>query len=363
MCVHWAFFIVLGFLPFACGGGNGSSGEETGAATGQETGDGTGQETGDGTGQETGDATGSETGDATGSETGDATGSETGDEPVFGPTCALDVRLGGFIAGNYETDVYSTVSGSVAEGVIPLTVLQPKEKVDGCQLLQKINPFCDPSCGAGELCQHDETCIPYPENKSVGTVTFSGLNTEAPIVMEPKNNMYFDTTVSYPVYSAGASIKVEATGDQLEGFVLEAKGVPSLEVPDRYWSMEDGEPLQFSWSPAEETVGEIYFSLNVDQHGNSPVTLFCRLEDTGSHVVAASLVSTMLSYGVSGFATADLYRRSVDTVELAEGCVDLHVLSHVQGMLSVEGHTACFSDNDCPEGQVCKFLINTCVEG
>jgi hypothetical protein len=363
LCLQSIVAATFSVALIACGGGTGGGGEEVGEETAIETGEETGIETEE-SGTEGSSESGVETSTGEETETGQESGEETGGDD-FAPTCALDVRLGGFIIGNYETDGYSTVSGSVAEGVIPLTVLQPKEFEEGCQLLQKDNPFCDPPCGAGQLCDHDGGCVPYPENREVGTVTVTGLNVGGPIVMEPKNNMYFDTTVSYPVYDSGADIQVQVTGGEVlgvGGFTLQAKGIPSLVVPDRYWSMEDGKTLDLSWTPEEGHEGEIYFSLNVDQHGNSPVSLFCRVKDTGSHAVSANLVSTMLSYGVSGFATADLYRRDVDTVNLPAGCVDLQVLSHVQGMLSVEGHTACFNDLDCPEGEICQFAIQTCVE-
>ena len=36
--------------------------------------------------------------------------------------------------------------------------------------------------------------------------------------------------------------------------------------------------------------------------------------------------------------------------------------NHVDGDLTVDGHTACYSDRDCPEGQHCEVAINTCVD-
>jgi hypothetical protein len=66
--------------------------------------------------------------------------------------------------------------------------------------------------------------------------------------------------------------------------------------------------------------------------------------------------------GVSGFATAHFYRRTVDSVTLDPGCIQLTVSSYVYGKLEVDGHTACKVDPDCPEGEVCEISINTCVE-
>jgi hypothetical protein len=67
--------------------------------------------------------------------------------------------------------------------------------------------------------------------------------------------------------------------------------------------------------------------------------------------------------GVSGFATAHLYRRTVDSTTLSVGCVQLTVSSYVYGKLQVTGHTACNVPPDCPEGETCDVAIQTCVPG
>ena len=67
--------------------------------------------------------------------------------------------------GNFEVDVYedySLVSGSVADGVNPVTVLELLDEEGDCKLLRRNNPFCDPPCGAGDVCDFDGSCIPFP---------------------------------------------------------------------------------------------------------------------------------------------------------------------------------------------------------
>ena len=279
-------------------------------------------------------------------------------EVTYGTACTSAERIGHFIVGHEE--FYAQVSGEVAAGVIPLTVLQEVEKLGDCRLMRKENPFCETPCQAGELCDHDGTCVAYPENKSVGTVTVSGLKDGA-VVMEPKNATYFDTNVSMPLFEASAPIHLEASGDELPGFELDAFGVPDLELPGGVITMQSGAPLDIAWS-AEPGNWKLYFSLNIDQHGSSPATLFCEVEDTGSYQVPAQFIDAILSMGVSGFATAHFYRRTVDSVMLDAGCVQLNVSSYVYGKLEVAGHTACNIDPDCPEGEVCEISINTCVE-
>jgi hypothetical protein len=105
----------------------------------------------------------------------------------------------------------------------------------------------------------------------------------------------------------------------------------------------------------------MYMRVNVDQHGNSPVTMVCDVEDDGQHTIPSGIITNLLEYGVSGFATFDLYRRTVDSTWLEPGCVELRIFSYMQGKLMVEGHVPCFTDMDCSDGEVCKVAINTCV--
>lgn len=283
---------------------------------------------------------------------------DAGGAALAGP-CPLGQRVGLVEVAHW--DFYASVTGEVAEGVIPLTVLQLVKEEAGCQLLQKVNPFCDPACGPGQLCKHDGTCIPYPENQSVGTMTVDGLY--VPVSMEPgPTKLYAETGVPFPMFDPGAAITITASGGDLPGFTLHGTGVETLVLPDTVLEMVKGEPLAITWEPATvPTDATIYISLNVDQHGNSPVTLKCDSPDDGSFEIPAALAQEFLEFGVSGFATLDIYRRTVDSVTLAPGCVEATVFSFAPGKLTVEGHVPCFSDKDCPEGESCNVPINTCV--
>ena len=277
--------------------------------------------------------------------------------PQPGQACPNNDRVGYIEVANW--DFYSTVAGQIYDAVNPLEVLQPKETQNGCTLMMKKNPFCDPPCGAGNLCNHGGECVPYPVAQNIGTVTVTGLLKD--VSMEPgATNMYSDSTLPFPCYEPGAKISVTATGGDLTGFTLNGTGVATLEIAAGELLAEKGKDLQVTWTPAEGE-GKIHMRLNVDQHGNSPVTMVCDVDDTGTFAVPGSLVTTLLEYGVSGFATFDIYRRTVDSVTLGVGCVELRVLSWAQGKVVVEGHVPCFSDKDCPEGETCKVEINTCT--
>ncbi|MBC8069642.1 MAG: hypothetical protein IAG13_14995, partial [Deltaproteobacteria bacterium] len=51
----------------------------------------------------------------------------------------------------------------------------------------------------------------------------------------------------------------------------------------------------------------------------------------------------------------------VDSVDIEPGCVDFVVRSRDSVMVWVQGHTPCNSDPDCPKGQTCDVMNQTCV--
>lgn len=281
-------------------------------------------------------------------------------EATYGEACPLNSRVGHFQITHDE--FYAAVTGTVASGVIPLTVLQPVLQSGDCVMLRKVNPFCDPPCGGGDLCDHDGSCIPYPSNQNVGNVSVSGTLKE-PLVMEANASDYYtDVAVPFPLFEPNAQIDLSAEGNELDGFHLRAWGVPNVELPDVIWEMEAGMPLTVEWF-AEPGPWKMIVSLNVDQHGNSPVTMFCEVEDTGSTIISAELVDELLGYGVSGFATADFRRTTTDSLQLGDvGCVQMSVESLMLGKLTVAGHVPCKFDLDCPDGYECNVPIETCVE-
>jgi len=61
--------------------------------------------------------------------------------PEYGTPCEMGKRVGAFEIANW--DFYSSVTGDVQDGVIPLTVLQLAKELGACKLMQKKNPFCE----------------------------------------------------------------------------------------------------------------------------------------------------------------------------------------------------------------------------
>lgn len=293
------------------------------------------------------------------SESGSSDGSDSTGAPVeLHGRCALGDRVGGF-----QIDVeaaYSAFSGTVSDGVVPVTVLEEVGAEGDCLLLRRNNPFCDPLCMPGETCDFDGTCIPYPANHDVGTVTVTGLFDE--VVVEPLEPTfsYFDTSLSHPPFDPGAALELTATGGDYEAFVLHGNGVAMVEPVGDELVLSTSEPVDVQWTASGATNSRLFLAVSVDQHGITPVTLVCDAPDTGSLEISADLVSQFLAFGVSGYPKADYWLQTADSVEIAPGCVEFVVRSHVQNDLSVSGHTPCNGPADCPDGEMCNMELQTC---
>jgi hypothetical protein len=278
----------------------------------------------------------------------------------LGGACAGDEHVGWFELAQWEdadpSIAFSTVTGVVMDGVIPTTVLFEELSEGDCTLWRKVNPFCDPGCGTDEVCTHDGECAPYPAQLDLGTVTVEGLG--GALSMEPDGFAnYWDTSVGYPLFEPGARLRVRSDS----GLELRGLGVDSLRVDDPAWQITRGEDLEVSWIPGTAEA-RITLSFNVDQHGNSPITMRCEVDDLGSATVPAAVLEALLDRGVSGFASGWMRRGSADRTTTEHGCVDLQVYSHRGTELTVEGHIPCSWDGDCPDGWSCDLETNTCVE-
>lgn len=279
----------------------------------------------------------------TDADTDTATDTTTVDWPdpgEYGTACPLDDRVGLFEIAAFSA--YSAVSGSVATGILPITIREEVGRAGDCRLLKKDNPFCDPPCVAGELCDdHDDNpdtngvCAPYPPNLDAGTVYVRGLVEGLPALHPDAALNYSNTLVPHPIFDPGAEIQLYAEGADTESFSLEGAGVEVLDAQID-WTMVRDQPLEVTWTPGDGT-GRIWLSFNVDQHGNSPVTLECDVEDTGSTIVPAALVTQLIDSGVSGFSTGLMRRLTVDSTQIEQGCVELLVYSHLRGQLQCEG--------------------------
>lgn len=282
--------------------------------------------------------------------------------------CDLADKWGSFLVATY--DIFSIVDGKVASGVVPITVTEdvtdPGYTGTECKLLRRNNPFCSPQCNPDETCDFDGNCIPFPQNQDVGTVTIGGLEKE--VIMEPlqPGNNYFDTQMPHPGFLPGELIELQ-TGEcgVYDPITLHGVGVETLVLTDTNWTVFDGQDLPFSWNAPTIALNpgqHVQVRLNIDQHGNTPVQLFCEFPDTGSAALPSILIDQLMNFGVTGFPNATVTRRTVDKATLSSGgCADLVVSSPADPNVLVDGYIPCIpGGNTCPTGMTCNDITGLC---
>ena len=273
--------------------------------------------------------------------------------------CPQESLYGSFKVGNY--DGYAAVDGAVADGVVPITILEPMQTTGDCVLKRKNNPFCNPTCDPSETCDFDGQCVPYPTNKDVGQVTVAGLVVD--VYMDPREPgmNYFDTSLSNPAFQPGDLIELVAAGGELPGFTLHGVGIEGLAVPEEPLVVNPGDPLVLDWTPLTEAGrGVVNLRLNIDQHGTTPVSVFCEFDDDGEGTVPAEAIDALTEFGVSGYPSAILTRQTVDSADVDEGCVEFHVLSIADAALEVAGYIPCSATDPCPGDLTCDLELGLC---
>lgn len=249
--------------------------------------------------------------------------------------CEMKDRLGSFMV--YHQESYSFVQGEVADGVVPITILTTIKKNADCRLMKRENPLCEPRCTSDQTCDFDGTCLPFPRNQDIGEITIDGLKETVKMTAIQPGNNYFATELPHPAFNPGDTIRLTSTDGYLGEIQMYGIGVEPLVIVDNIWSMERDKNLNVKWNkPVSELHSSIYLRASVDQHGASPVFLICHMPDTGSYSVPAELVNDLLEYGTSGFPSAILVRRTVDSQEIeGKGCVEFIVGSPREGNISV----------------------------
>lgn len=280
--------------------------------------------------------------------------------------CPLDNRWGSFVVSTF--DGFSIVDGKIADGVVPITILEdvtPAGALPSCQLLRRNNPFCDPACQPDETCDFDGSCIPFPENQHIGKVTVGGLQKD--VLMSPiqPGNNYFDTQLPHPAFNPGDLIELNTGCGEYDPIELHGVGVEPLVLTTTEWVIEDGVDMAFEWAPPTVPVNpgqHIHVRLNIDQHGNTPVQMFCEFPDTGSAALPALLVDELMNFGVTGFPNATVTRRTVDSGLLdTGGCVQFVVSSPTDPSVLVDGYIPCIpGGSTCPTGMTCNGVTGLC---
>lgn len=279
--------------------------------------------------------------------------------PLAG-ACDLAADHGGFVVQSAGDN--TGVEGKVADGVVPISVLEQIGAAGECRLLRRNNPYCEPACDRGHTCDFDGTCLPYPANQDLGVVTISGLGQD--VAMDPvfPGNTYFDTSLPDPPFEPGALITLSMPDGAYGPVELHGVGIELLAGVDAEWIVDAGSDLTVRWdAPTGDVVrSRVELSISIDQHGASPGVLRCSFEDDGEGTVPASLIDQLVNSGVTGFPAGNLDRRTVDRAELATGCLDFAVSHPLDVPVDVAGFTPCVSTEDCPDGQECNEELQIC---
>jgi hypothetical protein len=313
--------------------------------------------TGNGGSRHTGGST-SETGGT--ADEGGSGGAEPASTTPHGP-CDMSERVGRFSVEAQKD--FGVVQGSILEGLVPTAIPELIGEQDGCKVYKRRNLACSPACVGAETCGEDGSCIPYPRQLGVGTVTITGLT--KPTAMDPQKPgaVYFAPGADNPPFEPGSQIVLSAAGSEGHApFELVGIGSEPLEEAP-IWILQEGRDLELEWSALSASADvktSVFVELTIDQHGNSPLSLACELEDTGHGTIPSALIDQLITSGVSGFPNGRILRRTADNVKLDVGCVELSVGSTFSAKVSVSGFTPCMKEADCPDGQTCNMQLERC---
>ena len=260
-----------------------------------------------------------------------------GHEFAIDGDCDPNTLVGAFEVASRDTGTfqYAVVGGSIADAVNWNTTALLHQDEGACKLYEFSLWSCSPACEGGEICNDESECVPFPANLDWGTVRVDGL--VKCVEMSPDTSFNYQyQDIDNPPFTAGERIVLWAEGgDGTEEVLLDGMGVTPLEVENKDYIMYDDTDMEVTWNPSDDTEGEVYGEFMIDQHGASKMWIFCSWDDaTGSGIVPANLVHQLYldwtATPIPGFATARLYRRTVDHVQVAQGCAELRVLSQIQ---------------------------------
>jgi hypothetical protein len=294
---------------------------------------------------------------------------ETGGGPGIagGGGTGNDSRVGNFDVELNAADpttsraAYTSVFGVVRDGAVNEAIVWDlAQSLDDCDLLTPRAPFCDPQCDVSSTCVEDGMCLPNPTAHSVGTVTFTGLGSEAggPIVVSPTagSNTYMPSgavTVLYPPAAEGAAIQVSTEGGDYAPFTVTGTGIAPLTMlnqlnADQKVDMSPDQDLALQWAPpGAASDARIEIEIDISHHGGARGLVRCFVDDTGSFSVPQALVSGLVDLGVAGFPTVMITRRSRGSVAIEPGRVDLDVFASAILNLNIPGYVSCREDAHC----------------
>ena len=105
----------------------------------------------------------------------DDSGDDSGTEkpPVLTGACANGTRVG-YIEVSHTSHDDALVYAQVEDSVLPTSELTLVEEKNGCRMMRKENPFCNPTCESNYTCNLEGVCVPYPRRVNAGTIEVTG---------------------------------------------------------------------------------------------------------------------------------------------------------------------------------------------
>lgn len=284
-------------------------------------------------------------------------GSGTDDVSLTG-SCSQETLIGTLLLA---VDKVSYIEGKFADAVLPTNVRTEEMSMGSCRLMRKNVPFCDPLCPGDQACNLDGECVPYPVPQDLGEICLAGLEMPHVLTAQGQDKQYFNTQLSHPALLGGERIEVRSTGGAYQPIALAGVGVTPMLPGESLWKINGDDDLQVSWLTTDANAfSTIRLSLNVDQHGSSPLRLDCDFPDTGSAVVPGALIAALQSSGISGFPSGVLQRSTTDSVTVSDGCIEFVVRSQKTVDVRVANHTPCNAPGTCPDGLTCNLATETC---
>lgn len=258
-------------------------------------------------------------------------------------------------------DDFSLLDAKVSNAVLPSSVREEELSMAGCRLMRKSFPFCDPACQPNEACTFSGECIAYPTRQDLGDICVAGLSESVVMTAEAPDYGYFNTQLENPAFTGGERLEVHTTVGAYPAFDLEGVGVTKMKS-DEQWTIVPGDDLAISWSTSDKDANAmVELTINIDQHGSSPLLLECDFPDTGEASIPSDLLMALLTSGVSGFPVGKISRHTSDSVEVSDGCIEFVVRSPQTVDVRVEGHVPCTGVGvECPKGTTCNVPLQTC---
>lgn len=270
--------------------------------------------------------------------------------------CSPAGRVGSFVIE--LGDGFTSVRGQVYDAVTPRDVPVEVAAEGDCRLFTAPTTLCNPGCDvSSQVCAPGNSCQPRPQPHDLGRVNVRGLLVPLRMEANAVTKAYANPAsagLPHPGFEPGASVELSSTGGDYEPLSLLGWGVTALQGVPELVPVRAGTPLTLSWQPPPDPgPARVHLNLNINHHGSSSNWLECDVPDVGGALIPAALVDALLERGQSGYPTLTVTRRSVSSVAIEPGCVELQVASSTVSDVQLEGLQSCSSPADCQPGQLC----------